>query len=602
MTNLEHALLLLPGLVIGLTLHEFAHAWSASLLGDDYPRRLGRVSLNPLRHLSPLGTLAIFLLPIGWGRPVLLNLYNFRHPRRDYLISSLAGPAANVLLVLLGLGLMQVTRRSYLLGTGPLAVAGMGFAHVGLASVVIINASLAVLNLLPIPPLDGSKIWPCLFPGLRVVSRGKMTLGFVVLLVVLLQTRLLNPVFDFAVGGALRWIPDIDLRLHQDAHRKALHCIESGRMAEAQTTLRECLARYDARCAECRALLLATGVYGQLDARHTFPGDEWGSASLEVSGMDEDGLNAMAERLGGRGCVVRYGRMVYTWGDAAQRGDVASAAKPFYSFFLFQALEDGRIGSLDEPVVGVEPRLESVPHGRQITWRHLATQTSCYGVADAPGTAFCYSDWQMALFWDCLFARVHGATYEDVDETVLRPMLTDVLQCEDDPTFLAFGAGDRPGRLAISPRDFARFGLLFLHEGRWGMQRLLPPDTVERLVRSPLPAALPRASMEAAAMIPGQRSIGSTRVPDNQCEHLGSYSFLWWVNGQDAQGNRLWPGVPADAYGAFGHGGKRAMVVIPSLDVVVSWNDARCDGWQDSGAALRLLVEAAQVTEEEESP
>ena len=115
--RLEWALWMLPGLVIGLSVHEFAHAWSASLLGDDFARRQGRVSLNPLRHLSPLGTLVIFLgLPFGWGKPVLVNIYNFKHPRWDYLLSSLAGPAANVIMVGLCMAVMQWTRYSFRFG------------------------------------------------------------------------------------------------------------------------------------------------------------------------------------------------------------------------------------------------------------------------------------------------------------------------------------------------------------------------------------------------------------------------------------------------------------------------------------------------------
>ena len=111
--------------------------------------------------------------------------------------------------------------------------------------------------------------------------------------------------------------------------------------------------------------------------------------------------------------VVRYGAMVHTWGDAAKRGDVASAAKPWYTHFLLKALEDGKIKSLDAKVRLLEPRLAYLNkhlryHDSLITWRHLANQTACYGVTEAPGTAFCYNDWQMALFWDLLFVRVFG--------------------------------------------------------------------------------------------------------------------------------------------------------------------------------------------------
>ena len=76
--NLMTALLLLPGLIIGLTFHEAAHAITAKWLGDRTSERMGRISLNPFRHLSPLGTLALFFIGFGWGRPVIVNLYNFK--------------------------------------------------------------------------------------------------------------------------------------------------------------------------------------------------------------------------------------------------------------------------------------------------------------------------------------------------------------------------------------------------------------------------------------------------------------------------------------------------------------------------------------------
>ncbi|MBM3498865.1 MAG: DUF4038 domain-containing protein [Armatimonadetes bacterium] len=220
------------------------------------------------------------------------------------------------------------------------------------------------------------------------------------------------------------------------------------------------------------------------------------------------------------------------------------------------------------------------------------TQTACYGLQEAPGAAFAYNDWMMALLWDTLFLGVYGATYGDVDRTVLRPRLTDALGCEDDPTFMAFGERDRPGRLAVSPRDFARFGLLYLRGGKWGDEQLLREDLARMAVTSPLPNSLPRASADAAPMIAGQRTIGSRAVPDNQCDHLGSYSFLWWTNGVDRGGRRHWPAAPLDAYGAFGHGGPRAMVVVPSLDAIISWNDALVNSPEAESEALRLLTEA----------
>jgi len=327
------------------------------------------------------------------------------------------------------------------------------------------------------------------------------------------------------------------------------------------------------------SIAMAAGVY---------PGKAWTRKPPAEAGLDAARLKAFSDFVRGRGCVTRHGYMIYTWGDHKRRGDVASAAKPWYSHFLFKAVEDGRIASLDGTVAALEPRLKGKDAG--ITWRHMANQTSCYGLAERPGTAFCYNDWQMALFWDLLFLKVYGVTYGTVDAKVVRPMLTDILQCEDKPTFMAFGTRNRPGRVAVSPRDFCRFGLLYLREGNWRGKQLVSRKHATMAVSSPLPGAFPRAGRKAAPMIPGQRSIGSTRIPDNQCDHVGSYSWLWWTNGVDREGKRHWPDAPHDAYGAFGHGGLRAMIVIPSLDVVLSWNDTRVKGAKMENQALKLLV------------
>ena len=198
MTGLMLALLFLPGLVIGLTVHEFAHAWSASLLGDDLARRQGRVSLNPFRHLAPLGTLALFVVHFGWGKPVPINLYNFKHPKRDYLISSLAGPFANVVIIGVCWLLMQMTRHTYSVGASGGVFLELGHAFLMLTA--MINAILAAINLLPVPPLDGSKIWPILIPGLKPSFGRRTTWIFMILIIAFIWSgklsRVLDPVFD----------------------------------------------------------------------------------------------------------------------------------------------------------------------------------------------------------------------------------------------------------------------------------------------------------------------------------------------------------------------------------------------------------------------
>jgi Zn-dependent protease len=241
--KLQDALFMLPGLVLGLTLHEFAHAWVASLLGDGFPRRAKRVSLNPFRHLSILGTAAIFLLPFGWARPVAVNAYNFKRPRRDMLLVSLAGPAANLLLVVLFGLLMLLTRRTFWLDG--LARAFLGLAHAFLYLMALINVILAAVNLLPIPPLDGSKIWPALLPRLKPDFSPKTTWVFAIALIVLLSTNLLNPFLDFVLSGAGRLLPTSDRVVFDREVERGVEAMKRERFTEAEAHLTAALAIHD---------------------------------------------------------------------------------------------------------------------------------------------------------------------------------------------------------------------------------------------------------------------------------------------------------------------------------------------------------------------
>jgi hypothetical protein len=334
-----------------------------------------------------------------------------------------------------------------------------------------------------------------------------------------------------------------------------------------------------------------------------YPGAKWDERTPEEVGLLRSKLDLLPDFIGGRGCIVRHGYMVYTWGDQSRCADVASALKPWFSHFLFKAIEEGKTSSLDELVINYEPRLKDINSklgfkDSKITWRHFANQISCYGVSEPPGTAFDYNDWQMALFGDTLFLKAYGVKWEDVDDAVLHPKLTDLIQCQDDPTFNAFGVGERSGRFAISVRDFARFGLLYLRKGNWNGKQIINEKYAVMAVSDPVPNSIPRTKGIEAEMIPDQRTIGSKRVPDNQGEHFGSYSWLWWLNGTDASGKRMWADAPADTYGAFGHGGIRGMFVIPSLDIVVSYNDAEnLEGWVNGSEsplnkAMKIIVEA----------
>ena len=248
-------LMMLPALIVGLTIHEFAHAWTASLLGDRYARRLGRVSLNPLRHLSLLGTLAILLLPIGWGKPVPINLYNFKHPRRDFLLTSLAGPGANLALAAIFLGLMQLTRHtnwySYTVGLS------VDVAHAMLALGIILNVILALVNLVPIPPLDGSRIWPCLIPGQKLTMSGKTSMVFMVLCVLVLTNGSFGKVVGVVVHQIMRVVPATDRQASEDLTQQAWTACTEGQYGCAGQLANQAIARFryspSAHCARAFA-------------------------------------------------------------------------------------------------------------------------------------------------------------------------------------------------------------------------------------------------------------------------------------------------------------------------------------------------------------
>jgi CubicO group peptidase (beta-lactamase class C family) len=291
------------------------------------------------------------------------------------------------------------------------------------------------------------------------------------------------------------------------------------------------------------------------------------------AGLSREKLDALKELVGGRGCVVRHGYMIYSWGEQSRSSDVASAFKPVLSSLLLMAVQEGRLKSVDDLVVGFEPRLKTLNNGKDagITWRHLASQTSGYGLVEPPGTAYSYNDFALALYYDALTEKVFGTNGTET----LRTHLAEPLQFEDAATFDAFHRADRQGRLALSVRDFARIGLLYLNNGHWRAKEVIKPEFVRMAINSPIPAETPLTSGREADMLPGQRSVGGTRNITRVGP--GYYSFNWWLNRTNKSGQRLYVDAPPDTYVASGHGGKRTLWIIPSLDVIVCWNDSPID-------------------------
>jgi Zn-dependent protease len=154
-------------LTVSLTVHEFSHAWSANRLGDDTAARMGRMSLNPLVHLDPVGSLLILTgMPLGWAKPVPVDFLRLRDPRRGGALVALAGPASNFLMGILFSAVFLAM--SYQAG-------GTGWFQL-LNYFIQINFSLAIFNLLPLYPLDGSKVLPMFLPR-HAAERYEETIG-----------------------------------------------------------------------------------------------------------------------------------------------------------------------------------------------------------------------------------------------------------------------------------------------------------------------------------------------------------------------------------------------------------------------------------------
>jgi Zn-dependent protease len=143
------------GMLVGITGHEFSHALTADRLGDHQPRALGRVSLNPLRHLDPFGTVLLVLVGIGWGKPVPVRVDALRPGRTGMALVAAAGPVANLVVALLLAALFRILDLAALGGPTVLQLIYL---------MVVVNLLLAILNLIPVPPLDGFGIVISLLP------------------------------------------------------------------------------------------------------------------------------------------------------------------------------------------------------------------------------------------------------------------------------------------------------------------------------------------------------------------------------------------------------------------------------------------------------
>ena len=193
--------LLIPALVFSLSFHEFAHAWMAYRLGDNTAARMGRLTLNPMSHLDPIGSLALLLMGFGWAKPVPVNARYLENPRRDMVKVAAAGPISNIILAIIAALVLRLLFDSDFLSNS---------VKTFFIIFMQINITLAVFNLLPVSPLDGSQI---LSPFLekqfgpdivwKMQSYGPRVLFFIILFSMITDIHIfsfvINPIFNLFI-------------------------------------------------------------------------------------------------------------------------------------------------------------------------------------------------------------------------------------------------------------------------------------------------------------------------------------------------------------------------------------------------------------------
>lgn len=291
-----------------------------------------------------------------------------------------------------------------------------------------------------------------------------------------------------------------------------------------------------------------------------FPGKEWKFKKPIEMGLTAEKLDQFAKLLGGRGCIVRNGFMVKTWGSQSEVGDWLSSAKPVLSTLLFFAIKEGRVKGVYQPIADFGWKL--LPKDRTMTFFHLANMMSGYARPEAPGSAWAYNDYAIQLYQQTLFDKVFGGAPTAL---ALDPARLGSLGIQDEFYF----TNDKR-RLFASVRDFARIAWFWLNRGNWNGVQILPEEYFERYMKAQVPRNFQQTAKAGTNDYLGIGTYGGGS--DHFTEFgAGTYGFNWWFNetGRLHPNTLAWPDAPEDAFMSIGAGGN-CSIIIPSLRIVAA--------------------------------
>jgi len=331
------------------------------------------------------------------------------------------------------------------------------------------------------------------------------------------------------------------------------------------------------------ALAYALGA----DADVTFPGAAWETREPSEFGLAPAPLDELAQRLGGRGCVIKDGYVVKSWGNESEKGDWFSSAKPVLSTLLFFAIHEGLVKSVDQPIADWGWNLSA--KDRTMTFRHLGSMTSGYARPEKPGVAWAYNDFAIQLYRKTLFDKVFATGGKEVAEAAHR---LGALGLQDGLDFTS------RHRLKASIRDFARICWFWLNRGRWHDRQVLPRRFFDEYMKPQTPKDMPNT---VKADTDDYLQIGTYGGGSDHFTKYGAgiYGFNWWFNGTGRlhPDSMTWPDAPADTIMTIGARGN-CSAMFPRLNMILvsaQGNWGELEGGKRDSPMNRILALTAKA-------